>query len=73
MNSRVYTTTEILEVLHTPYYIFEYWVRSGKIHPVSEERGRGKERRFTELEFEKARNLARLSQLMKESDEPSPI
>ena len=50
-----YSTSEILAAVKEPYWRLEYLVRSGRIRPLS--RGRGKERRFTQEEYEKAKRL----------------
>lgn len=62
MNSRIYTSSEILKALGIKFYQFDYMIRSGKITPIAEGRTSGRERRFTEEEFEKAKDLARFTQ-----------
>ena len=59
MGARVYLTSEILRALKVPFYRFEYLIRLGKVQPIAEGRRPGRERRFTEGEFQKARALVR--------------
>ena len=53
MNEKSYTTTEILRELDVPFWRLEHLVRGGRVTPLN--RGRGRERRFSVEEFEKAR------------------
>ena len=55
MNEKTYTTTEILKTLQVPFWRLEHLVRAGRVAPLN--RGKGRERRFTAEEFEKARLL----------------
>ena len=59
MDHKTYTTTDVLHELCIQYYVLDYLVRSGQISPISEGRGRGRERRFTQGEMEKVKNLTR--------------
>lgn len=55
MSEKTYTTTEILKALQVPFWRLEHLVRAGRVTPLN--RGKGRERRFTVEEFEKARQL----------------
>ena len=52
---RTFTTREILDETNVPFWKLEHLVRARKVKPLS--RGRGRERRFTREEYEKARQL----------------
>lgn len=53
--TRTYGTTEILRTLSVPFWRLEYLIRAGRIMPIN--RGRGRERRFTEAEFQKIKQF----------------
>ena len=55
MKDNTWTTTEILRELEVPFWRLEHLVRSGKLQPLN--KGRGRERQYSQIEFEKARKL----------------
>ncbi len=59
---RIYRSSEILRELKIPFYTLEYWIRTGKVQPITDGRRPGRERRFTGEEFRKAKELARFTQ-----------
>ncbi len=61
MDSKTYSTKQVLQALNVPYYVFEYLIRTNQVRPVSEGRASGRERRFSEEELEKAKCLTQHS------------
>ena len=55
MKDNTWTTTEILRELAVPFWRLEHLVRSGKLKPLN--KGRGRERRYSQTEYEMARKL----------------
>lgn len=65
--NKMFSTTDILRASGARYWHLEHLIRAGKIKPLS--RGRGRERRFTRKEFEKAKQL--LTEVAGTSYEPA--
>ncbi len=53
--ARTYTTTDILTETGVPFWRLEHLIRAHRIKPLN--KGRGRERRFSQEEYEKAKRL----------------